>query len=281
LRKQKAVLILGAGASKGFGLPLGNELKDKIATDLRIMFDDFGTRLSSGSHEIVDALRTLVANNKTGIRGDINPHRAVAVRISQAMGPSGSIDEYVERHRNDPKYAECAKLAIAKAILEGERKSSIYLDRQDSNEDDEILRRNSTSWLSMFLRDITKRLDRDEIVGAFSNLYVINFNYDRCFEHFSYHWIKGMYDFSDDEARQICETIRVYHPYGKLGDLPYQNPRNSIAFGGKIYGERLVAIASNIRTYSETAAHAAELDHARSAIADAHSVVFLGFGFHE
>lgn len=125
MRAQKTVLILGAGASKGFGLPLGQELKSNIARDLRIMFSEFGSSLESGSHEIVDALRILVRDPQTGQRGDINPHRAVAVRISQAMGPSGSIDEYVERHKNDAKYAECAKLAIAKAILEGERNSTL------------------------------------------------------------------------------------------------------------------------------------------------------------
>ena len=279
MRTQKTVLILGAGASRGFGLPLGEQLKSIIARDLRIMYDDFGHRLDSGSHDIVDALRILVRDTKTGQRGDINPHRSVAVRISQAMGLSGSIDEFVERHRDDPKFVQCAKLAIAKAILEGEKKSSLYFDYRRNDED--LVGENSNSWLSMMLRDITRRLRPDEIPKAFSNIFIINFNYDRCVEHFAFLWLKQMYTFNDNEAAQICAKISIYHPYGKIGDLPHENPSKHIAFGGEVSGDRLVLIASNIRTYSESAQDEERLAAARTALAGAKRLVFLGFGFHE
>lgn len=279
MRGQKTVLILGAGASKGFGLPLGDGLKAIIAKDLRISFDDFGRSLESGSYEIVDALRILVRDQQTGLQGDINPHRAVAVRISNAMGPSGSIDEYVERHRNDSKYSDCAKLAIAKAILEAERNSTIYFDYR--LDDDDLVGDNSQSWLSMLLRDITKRLTRDEIPDAFSKLFIINFNYDRCIEHFSFLWLKQMYNFTEIEAAQICSRISIYHPYGKLGDLPYENPNDQVAFGEKITGEKLVSVASKIRTYSEIGLDDKKLALAQNALIEAKKLVFLGFGFHE
>lgn len=269
--------MLGAGASKGFGFPLGNDLKSKLANDLRIMFD-FGSRLESGSHEIVEALRILVQDKQTGHRGDINPHRAIAVRISEAMGPSGSIDEFVERHRNDPRYADCAKLGIAKAILEAERKSSLFAPYGGEGQ---IVQNNSDSWLSMFLRDITRRLTPEEVYEAFRNLSIINFNYDRCIEHFIFIWLKHMYDFSDSQATEICNTISIYHPYGKLGNLPYENPSNHIAFGGEVDGARLVRIAANIRTYSETAQASESLEKARQSLHLAQKIVFLGFGFHE
>lgn len=277
MRSQQSVLVLGAGASKGFGFPLGNELKSKLAKDLRIMFD-FGSRLESGSHEIVQALWILVQSKESGQRGDINPHRTIAVRISEAMGPSGSIDEFVERHRHDPRYADCAKLGIAKAILEAERESTLYAPY---GHEGRIVQSNSDSWLSMFLRDITRRLTPDEVYGAFANISIINFNYDRCVEHFIFLWLKHMYDFSDTQAAEICNNISIYHPYGKLGNLPYENPSNHIAFGGELDGARLVSIAHNIRTYSETAQASESLEKARKALHAAQKVVFLGYGFHE
>ena len=279
MRTQKTVLILGAGASKGFGLPLGEDLKSNIANDLRIFFSKFGSNLESGSYEIVEALRILVRNKETGQSGDINPLRHVAVRISEAMGPSGSIDEYVERHRNDPKYAQCAKLAIAKSVLQGERKSSIFKDYSRTNEN--IVGNNSGSWMSMMLRDMTKRLSADEISKAFRNLFIINFNYDRCFENFVFLWIKQMYGLEDGQAAQVCAQISIYHPYGKIGNLPHENPPNHIPFGEKVSGERLVSIASNIRTFSESAQDEDNLSAARTALSEAKKVVFMGFAFHQ
>ena len=78
---RNTILVLGAGASFGFGLPLGSGLRNAIATDLNIMFDDWGSNLQSGSHEIVEALRIIVREND-GQRGNINPHRLAAVQIA-------------------------------------------------------------------------------------------------------------------------------------------------------------------------------------------------------
>lgn len=258
---------------------MGEELKSIIARDLRIMFDDFGSNLKSGSREIVDALRYLVRDPQNGQSRDINPHRAVAVQIANAMGPSGSIDDYVERHRNDTRYADCAKLAIAKAILEGERRSTLYFDHHI--EDGDVVGQNSQSWLSMFLRDLTRRLSGEQIYEVFNNIFIINFNYDRCVEHFTHIWLRQMYGFTDIEAADICAKIEIYHPYGKLGDLPFENPSKHIAFGGNVTGDRLLSMAANIRTYSESTLDSKRLQSARSALSEAQKVVFLGYGFHE
>ena len=81
MRTQKTILVLGAGASAGFGLPLGSGLRSTISDDLNIMFDDWGQSLKSGSPEIVEALRVLV--RETDGRTDINPHRIAAIQISR------------------------------------------------------------------------------------------------------------------------------------------------------------------------------------------------------
>lgn len=131
------------------------------------------------------------------------------------------------------------------------------------------------------LRDLTRRLVRDQIPTAFENLFIVNFNYDRCLELFVFLWLKQMYGFDDNQSAKICANLQVYHPYGKIGDLPHENPAKHIAFGGKVSGDRLVSIASNIHTYSESALDEMKLNAARAALGEAKRLVFMGFGFHE
>lgn len=277
MRGQKTVLVLGAGTSKGFGLPLGQELRDTIARDLNIMFNDFGSRLQSGSWEIVEALRILIQQSE-GSSGNINPHRAAAVQISNAMPLSGSIDEYIERHKDDPLKADCAKLAIAKAILEAERKSSIFIDPM--RRVDNPLRNSSNSWIACFLRDITRGKTLAELDYCFENISIVNFNYDRCVEHFAYFWFQQMYDMAPEKASTVVSKLKIFHPYGKLADLPHENPTSHIAFGGEIDPHRLLQMARSIRTYSESVESGSEMLSLQDDLATAQKVVFMGFGFH-
>ena len=277
MRSQKTVLVLGAGTSKGFGLPLGQDLRDTIARDLNIMFDDFGHRLESGSWEIVEAWRLHIAQSD-GNSGNIKPHRAAAVQISNAMPLSGSIDEYIERHKDDTLKTDCAKLAIAKAILDAERKSSIFVDPM--RRVDNPLRNSSNSWIAYVLRDITRGKTLDELETCFENLSIVNFNYDRCVEHFAYFWFQQMYDMAPEKAAGIVSRLRIFHPYGKLADLPHENSSAHIAFGGEIDAHRLLQMAQSIRTYSESIDSGSEILSVQDDLAAAEKVVFMGFGFH-
>jgi hypothetical protein len=123
LRSQKTVLVLGAGASCGFGLPIGAQLKDTISQDLNIGFA-FNSQLESGSWEIVEALRVLA---RARGESNINTFLASARRIAQSMNISGSIDEFVERHSAEKDVSICAKLSIAKSILLAERSSKLFI----------------------------------------------------------------------------------------------------------------------------------------------------------
>lgn len=276
MKSKPTVLVLGAGSSKKFGLPLGDELREYIAKDLNIRFDDFSRRLKNGSATIVEALRLLVRKEDGG-SGDINHHRAAAVQISGAMGLSSSIDEYIERHRNDTFRADCAKLAIAKAIVEAERGSTLYTDPNRNNG-----RPNPSadqSWLAMFFRDITRGLEKTDLKNAFRNIYIINFNYDRCVEHFVNYWLQQVYELNALEAVEIVRTLRIYHPYGSLGELAYQNASSNIPFGAEVTAHRLIHMAKRIRTYSEAREDDAALSYAHTKISQAESLIFLGFGF--
>jgi hypothetical protein len=269
------ILVLGAGASQGFGLPLGADLRSVIADDLNIMFDDWGSELQSGSYRIVEALRAIV-RSEDGRQGDINLHRQAAVQIARSMPLSGSIDEYIERHSDDLLKVLCAKLAIAKAILEAERKSSIFSEAHR----EDYLGSVQDCWLALLLRDVTRGLGKSALKNAFSDLTIVNFNYDRCVQHFAYHWFQRMYDLVPQEAAEICKSIQIYHPYGRLGPLSYEHANGSVPYGADVTASRLLQMASGIRTYSEVAENIADSDTLTDHFANADRVVFLGFGFH-
>lgn len=275
--KRQTVLILGAGASKVFGLPLGSELRDKITRDLEIKFGDFGRNLESGSYEIVEALRVI---NRTpeGQAGNISPHRAAAVEIAEAMPFSSSIDEYIERHSDDPLKAVCAKLAIAKNILEAERSSSLYVDSRFGQSG--LPQDAANTWLAHFLRDLTSGRTRANISEAFSNLYVVNFNYDRCFEQFLFEWLQAIYRVDRQAAASIVAGLKVYHPYGRLAPLDWEQNKG-VKYGAQVETHRLIAMAEQIRTYSEASEPETGIELVKEKFSSASSVVFLGFGFHQ
>ncbi len=277
MRDRKTTLVLGAGASKSFGLPLGKELKETIADDLNIMFDS-GSEQRSGSYEIVEALRTMV-KNESGRSGDINPHRIAAVQISESMPLSLSIDEFIERHKDNTLMADCGKLAISKAILEAERNSSLSSDENQPGKIDFNLV--ADSWLASFMDGLTRGRGKGELEKIFENVYIINFNYDRCVEHFCFSWLMQMYSLSEAEASEVMSTIRIFHPYGKLGSLRYENANQAIPFGGKTSSRRLLQMSERLKTYSESIEEDAALMQMRYELEQSDKLVFLGFGFHQ
>lgn len=270
------MLVLGAGSSKNFGFPLGLGLRDTLARDLNIKLDDMGSKLECGSYEIYQALEHLVYLSDDRL-GNTIQHRQAALQIASAMRFSSSIDEYIERHRSDRYRADCAKLGIAKAIVEAERSSNIYIDRSSGQVG--LPTSSADSWLAFLLRDLTRGLETEDLHQAFRNIFVVNFNYDRCVEYFVFHWLKQVYELSDHAAGAIAQSLNIYHPYGSLGNLEYHDSGQTVPFGSQPRPSTLVDIARRIRTYSEAQDDDTSLSLAHEKIAKCKNLVFLGFGF--
>jgi hypothetical protein len=121
-----------------------------------------------------------------------------------------------------------------------------------------------------------------EIDSIFKNVSFITFNYDRCIEHFLFHSIRDYYGIDENRMRELMGGLRVFHPYGAVGLLPWQTgPGEGVPFGGIEYSPKLLPISRQIKTFTERVEDDAALTVIRNEVAEAEVVVFLGFAFLE
>jgi hypothetical protein len=239
------VFVIGAGASKEINLPSGYELKNKIAELLDIRFSPIGRGQEHGDYQIVGAIR-LVVQDPNGGRGDINPYLQEAGHISEAEHDSLL---YFERRRVD---------------------STISFDSLEK------------TWYLPFFQLLTENCGKNDLKERFQNVTLIIFNYDRCIEHFLYYALQTYDRVSEAEATNIFKNINIYHPYGSIGSLPWNNPNDSMNFGADPSPENLLQVAKKIKTFTEgTDPNSSEIKAIRDHISKTNRLVFIGFAFHK
>lgn len=277
---KNTVFVIGAGASKEVNLPSGNELKDKIVELLDIRFSPMGRGQEHGDYEIVGALR-LVVQDPNGGRGDINPYLYEARHISEALPLAISIDNFIDAHRDNDKIALCAKLAIARSISQAEHNSLLYFEMRRANSTIRFDALRET-WYLPFFQLLTENCGKNGLKERFKNVTLIIFNYDRCIEHFLYYALQTYYKVSEKEATDILINLNIYHPYGSIGALPWNNSNESMHFGADPSSKDLLQVARKIKTFTEgTDPNSSEIIEIRNHMSRANRLVFIGFAFHK
>lgn len=272
----KTTIVVGAGASRELDLPTGRELKDRIAKLLDLRYQD-GGRVPGGSSEIDSALRT--ARQQRG-DGDFNAYLHACWAVRDAMPLAISIDNFLDAHSSDEKVVLAGKLAIAQAILDAERKSPIYIDRHQ-NQSSIKFGKVQDCWLNRFVQLLTENRRFADLPDVFSALSIVCFNYDRCIEHFLLFALSEYYRVPLDEAAEALRSLTVFHPYGRVGSLPWQKQSTQLEFGADSHSHTLLNIASEIRTFTEgMSPSSGEAQQIREAVAACDRLIFLGFAFH-
>lgn len=164
--------------------------------------------------------------------------------------PVGSTlsDIFLHTHRDDERVRLCSKLAIAQTIIEHERGCALFT----KNEVDRAWR-DERAAMSSWLVDLVYVL-QEAIVASenksdvFKNLVIINFNYDRCVEHFLYHALRDAFQLSAVDAAELMKGLRIFHPYGVVGHLPWQGGR-IVEFGADYHD--LLGLSEGILTFNE------------------------------
>ena len=273
----KTVYIVGAGASAEVSLPIGADLKDQIKSLINIRFDMFG-RLESGDELIRRALESQIRKDK-GKDGELNDYLKDVPHICASLQHAQSIDTYIDSHRGKPRYATIGKLAITRAILYAERHSAMYDLDTGRALPDHLLSLDGT-WFHHFFTTLITGCNYDDLTERLRSTSFVVFNYDRCIEHYIYHALQNMFDIPPESAGELINELRIYHPYGVVGSLPWQASSGAIEYGGEPSPDQLAELALGIKTFSEsTDKDTTTVDAIHHDLLDCRKLVFLGFAF--
>lgn len=274
---ESLVLVLGAGASKEVDLPVGDELKVHISAALNFKIED-GREVRGGTRAVAEALYKIAQNRETS-QGNVSSYLRVAAHIAEAMPLAPSIDNFIDCQRDDPKVAQVGKLAIASCILSAERKSSIYVDRGNSYNRVDFKKASST-WFNSFFQILTEDCPPGHLHERFSQVTIVSFNYDRCVRHYLRESLLSYYHLEPSRASEIAARLRIFHPYGSIGPLRFEDHRG-IDYGEEFDSEQVINAASRLKTFTEgTNEDSSEILAIRTVMRKAQRVVFLGFAFH-
>ena len=274
--KSRTVFVIGAGASKEFGFPLGADLTAQIASSLNFRFEH-GQYSGGGDGTILDAIR-----RSEGALHDTNGRlRAASIHIREAMPISPSIDNYMEAHSTSTEIAVVAKIAIASEIVRAEANSRLKVNRdypwrlRFDNLGDNWIRR-------LFIR-LVEGVKKADIKNILANVSFIIFNYDRCVEQFLFYALQAYYQIPDTTAADILNSVTFIHPYGAVGRLPWQvctDETATVEFGEDVGADKLIHSSSSLVTFAESQASARKGEIAQL-ISGMQCITFLGFAFLE
>lgn len=264
---RRTVFVVGAGASAEAELPIGSELAKQISNLLSFSSDWDLTR-----HDHVpypELLRRHCENTTT-----LDEYIALSRQIARGLLAVDSIDKYIDTHRHDSRIASIAKAAIIHTILRAER-ASLFLKNQPLTDAGDPLRRFADTWYFPFGRMVIDGIPLGEIHRLFENITIVCFNYDRCIEEFLSHWLATAYAISLPKSRQVVSRLTIVRPYGQVA------PIEEVALGDTALLSESFSLSKNINTFNEHISDHAVMSSIKNAMADAETIVFLGFGFHE
>lgn len=271
----RTVIVLGAGASYEFGLPVGEGLKHQISNFLDYRYES--GQLANGDEFIYNALR--IAEQEAGTRV-MDRFLASARSIAQGLLLTYSIDNYLNNHRDDNAIALCGKLGIVRAILNAEAKSRIY-----SRDGSVPFKDCENTWAVKLVRALTEQCTVQDIKRRLSNVTFIVFNYDRCLEHMLMNALAVAYRISQKDAAEIVNGIAIYHPYGRVGALPWINAKDGeevIEYGGEVDPGKLYRLTKGIKTFTEgTDEDDSDILAIRGSVKSAERFIFLGYAYHK
>lgn len=266
------MFVLGAGSSVNFGIGAGSALAQSVANI--VDFSGASERRVPGD---VNLLRALA-------NGDYDRRRTyetAGALITSGLPGYRSVDDFLYTHGDNPDLVRLGKAAITMSILTSERGSTLYADYYDMEAMRRVAGRVSGGWLSTLLGHLLAGVRRSELPAIFENLSFVNFNYDRCVEHFFHVTLSHRFQMGSAEAAELLQHLKIEHPYGQIGRLPWQQSDGpEVRFGANLDPNFAIRISETIKTFTEQTHSPEELASWRSLLQDAQQIIYLGFGFH-
>jgi hypothetical protein len=177
--RKPTVFIVGAGASFDYGMPLG---AGWVATTVRATNFWWDHRVSHqpsrGDEALYDNLQPRCGGDQNKIKLYVRSAQMLASSLSSAV----SIDDALYQLSEFPEVVELGKVCIIRAILEAESKSALKIPTDVGHLPPDA---GNDGWIEqMFSMAITGLKQSEFRKKAFAQVTFINFNYDRCIEHY-------------------------------------------------------------------------------------------------
>ena len=249
--KTPTVFVLGAGASKPFGFPLGFELRDSVIAMME------GLKRRPG--DFLELAR-------------VTQDHSLAFSRALKGSAQNSVDAFLE-HRSE--FMDIGKKAIAFRLILCETAVALYRDDNPN-----------TNWLRYLLNKMRGYAFKE---FAENRVAFITFNYDRSLEYFLGRALADSYDKNDQEIAEMMEKIPIVHLHGRLGYLPWQKRENArpyydltnSSFADVPTTEVLDMCAREIKVMHEgiDTEDDPEFKRAKSLLTEAQRVYFMGVGF--
>jgi hypothetical protein len=261
MEERKQVLIIGAGASKPYGFPLGEELFNNVRSNYpKISQRYISEALGSPNYE-----GNMIFKNAKAFAEGLNDISGI------------SLDKYI--NLNKAKKIEGVK-AIAIEILNCEQRAKYPGDSAIQGD-----------WLKYLFSKMINGLDTfDQIKRKFnSGLGIITFNYDRMIENYLFCNLFNILKSTGIHEREVAEiilTIPIIHVYGKTGYLGWEKEEGSsdIRYFGKtdkLLFDDVNKISHMIQLIYDERKNNDQISLAKRLIKEADRVLFLGFGYDE
>jgi hypothetical protein len=257
--KQPTVVILGAGASAEFGMPVGPKLLTQIGASV--------DRGRSSDPRFIGLMRERLGNERAERLFNAAP------RLLPRIGQFDTIDEVLHFLSHDRDAVDLGKAAIAYQIAKAESDSLLSRATQDI----EVEKECDTTWARAFLRIAMAGVRSQDFETYFSKVTVIDFNYDRVLQQYLYSALQRLYGLAPRDAAVCLKRLNVIRPYGSLGALDWEGVEPHLAFGDQDID--LAAALNGIRTFTEERSSGV-VQQIDRALRDAQVCLVLGFGFH-
>jgi len=242
--EQPTVLVLGAGASRPYGFPSGQELLNNLYEQI--------LNININGNKNVDLLKEC-GFVESQISSFIN-----TLKLAQPY----SVDAFLEYR---PDFLDLGKLAITIALIPREEEHRLF---SHGVQQDHLYK-----YLFSIMNTHFNQFDNNK-------LSFITFNYDRSLEHFLFITLQNAHNRDSVECAEKLSKIPIIHVHGSLGALPWQSSDGK-AYAPTDKPEELMKAASQIIVVSESKETSPEFEEAHNLLADAKKIYFLGFGYSE
>lgn len=258
-------IVLGAGASCGYGFPTGYGL-----------INDLITVCGQWKHN--------------GTQRNLQKQAGELEELLSSLDPL-SIDSFLDHFKYDPLIIECAKKAITQVLLEKSRKAEFHYHQNPGKDFVPF------HWYRYLWSAIVSGVKREDLVNKDKpfDFNIVTFNYDPSLEYFLYS--RASFMFKGDELSSFLAKIRsqIHHVYGCIMDYEwcredskkdpsndnYTHPDRNDLFGNNLNNDQLSQLVkknfNNILLIGDR--DEKDCEEIQKAIRNAGQLIFLGFGF--